>query len=91
MHSIKLNSHVGDDGILQLQVPVGIANADLEVMIIVQPLPTVATNPPSQAKTPEELGYSREFLEVLGSWEGTLERPEQLPYEEREEIRWDTF
>jgi len=59
---------VGEDGILQLQVPVGIVNADLAVMIIVQPLPSVTTHQPVAAKTPEELGYSREFLEVLGRY-----------------------
>ncbi len=38
----------------------------------------------------EELGYTREFIEeVVGSWEGEpLERPEQLPFEVREEIQW---
>ncbi|MEH2108238.1 hypothetical protein [Nostoc sp.] len=36
------------------------------------------------------LEYSRKFVEeVIGSWEGEpLERPEQLPIEEREEIQW---
>ena len=43
----------------------------------------------SATKTPEELGYSRRFLEeVIGSWEGEpIERPEQLYFEKREEIQ----
>jgi hypothetical protein len=34
MESIKLKSHVGDDGVLQIQVPVDFKNEDLEVMVI---------------------------------------------------------
>jgi len=78
MQTIKLKSHVGEDGVLQLQLPIGIKNTDLEVIVIFQPLK--ADSKPSEAKTPEELGYSREFIEVLGSWEGELERPEQTPF-----------
>ncbi|MGB8645025.1 MAG: hypothetical protein WCF84_07290 [Anaerolineae bacterium] len=38
MTSIQLQSHVGSDGILKLQVPVGVVNVDLEVMVIVTPV-----------------------------------------------------
>ena len=89
MQTIKLKSYVGEDGVLQLQLPIGVKNTDLEVIVVFQPLK--ADSKPSEAKTPEELGYSREFIEVLGSWEGELERPEQTPFQEREEINWDTF
>jgi hypothetical protein len=37
MDSIKLKTHIGDDGLLQLQLP--IANQDLEVMVIYQAIP----------------------------------------------------
>lgn len=84
MHSIKLRSHVGSDGILQLQVPLELHDVDIEVMVIVQPL-TAAT----QVKPPEQLGWQPGFFEeVAGSWEGEpLVRPEQLPLEVREELR----
>lgn len=36
MQTIKLHSHVGEDGILHLDVPVGIADTDLEITITVQ-------------------------------------------------------
>jgi len=89
MQSIKLKSHVGEDGVLQLQLPVGVKNTDLEIIVVFQAVKV--DSKPSEAKTPEELGYSREFIEVLGSWEGELERPEQTPFKEREEVNWDTF
>ena len=51
-------------------------------MIVFQPVIQKSSQSPN--KTPEELGYSRKFVEeVIGSWEGEpLKRPEQLPLEE---------
>ncbi|VXD22340.1 conserved hypothetical protein [Planktothrix serta PCC 8927] len=37
MDSLKVNAYVGDDGVLQLQLPV--SNEELEVMVIYQPIP----------------------------------------------------
>lgn len=91
MESIKLRAHVGDDGIVQIQLPQNAANQDLELVIVFQPI--VETSPQTEAKTPEEIGCSRNFSEnVIGSWEGEpLERPEQLPSQNRKEIQWFTF
>ncbi|MEH1808361.1 hypothetical protein [Nostoc sp.] len=90
MESIKIRTYIGDDGILQIQLPPEIANQELDVVIVFQPVIQKSSEPPT--KTPEELGYSRKFVEeVIGSWEGDpLERPDQLPFEEREEIQWPT-
>ena len=38
MQSISLQSHIGNDGILKLQIPVGISNVEVEVLVIMQPL-----------------------------------------------------
>ncbi|NEQ69163.1 MAG: hypothetical protein F6K21_27485 [Symploca sp. SIO2D2] len=84
MESIKLKSHVGDDGVLKIQVPVYLKNEDLEVMIIFQPIKSEDDN----SATLESRGWQPGFFEeVIGGWEGKpLERPEQLPYEIREEL-----
>lgn len=37
MESLKVNTYVGDDGVLQVQLPV--SNEALEVMVIYQPIP----------------------------------------------------
>ncbi|MBE9142991.1 hypothetical protein [Planktothrix mougeotii] len=37
MESLKVNTYVGDDGVLQVQLPV--SNEELEVMVIYQPIP----------------------------------------------------
>jgi hypothetical protein len=44
MQSIKLNSHVGSDGILHLDVPVNIKNAELEVLITVKNINSTQEN-----------------------------------------------
>jgi hypothetical protein len=36
MQSIKLCSHVGADGILHLEIPVGITDKEMEVVVIYQ-------------------------------------------------------
>jgi hypothetical protein len=43
MESIKVRRRVGQDGILHLDIPVGIIERDVEVMVIYQPVssPTV--------------------------------------------------
>jgi len=84
MESIKLQSHVGDDGVLHIQIPVGFKNEDLEVMVIFQPLKSGN----SHLTTLKSKGWQPGFFEeVIGSWEGEpLERPEQLPFNVREEL-----
>lgn len=55
MESIKLESHVGSDGMLKLEVPVGFKDADLEVTVMVQPTP--------RSKLPEARGWPPDFFE----------------------------
>jgi len=93
METLKVRTYVGDDGILKIQLPQQLVNQELEVVLVFHPTqiaPTVTLAKPHQ--TPEELGFSRRFLDkVIGSWEGEpLERPEQLPFTEREDIQWHT-
>lgn len=58
MQTIKLCSHVGDDGILHLDIPVDITDKQIELVLIYQPIEPVA-----QTKTPEELGWPSGFFE----------------------------
>ena len=78
METITLNSHVGADGVLKLEVPVKLTNVDLEVVLIVQPV------------TPEskDLGWPAGFFEeVAGGWQGgQLVREDQGEYEIRKEL-----
>ncbi len=84
MKSITLRSHVGEDGVLKLQVPLDVTNTDLEVMVIVQPIADT-----SQLEAAQEKSWSPGFFEeVIGGWEGEpLVRESQGEYEDREEFQ----
>jgi hypothetical protein len=77
MNRIVVKSRVGSNGILQVTLPVGPADADREVQITVEPI-----SPPAQS--PDE--WRRRVLETAGMWQGDLERPEQGEYEQREPV-----
>ena len=82
MQSITLRSHVGTDGILHLDVPVGLHNTDLEVTV------TLKAVTPKMVKTPEELGWPPGFFErTAGAWQGEpLTRGAQGEYEKRDNL-----
>lgn len=82
MQSITLRSHVGPDGILHLNIPVGLHDAEIEVTVTVQPVTT------AKAKTPEELGYPPDFFErTAGSFKD--EPLVRYPQGELQERNWD--
>ena len=83
MQIITLRSHVGEDGIMHLQVPVGKTDVDLEVVVIIQ-----QTTPATQANTPKARGWPPGFFErTAGAWQGEpLTRGEQGEYEKRDEL-----
>lgn len=37
MQTIKLDAHVGSDGVLKLELPVGFGDEDVEVLVVIQP------------------------------------------------------
>ncbi len=82
MHSIKLRSRVGADGMLQVQLPLGLRDVDLEVMVIVQPIE------PSSLETAGERGWPPGFFEQTAGAlaDDPLVRGEQGAYEEREAL-----
>ncbi|WP_224096100.1 hypothetical protein [Nostoc sp. MS1] len=46
METMKLRSHIGADGILQIQTPTDLKDTPVEVVVVIQPLPNadVATS-----------------------------------------------
>ena len=66
MNRIVFKSRVGSNGILQLELPVGPADADREVQITVE-----SVGPP--ALSPDE--WRRRIVETAGKWQGEFERP----------------
>jgi hypothetical protein len=67
---------------LHLDIPSGLADTDVDVTVILQPV-----NQPASGPT-EELGWSSGFFEsVVGSWQGEpLTREREGEYEAREKL-----
>jgi len=83
MHSIKLTRRVGADGILHLDIPLGITDREVEIMVIYQPIEIS-----KQQKTPEELGWTPGFFEQTAGClaDDPIQRYPQGEYEEREPL-----
>ncbi len=82
MQSVKLHSHVGRDGILKLEVPVGLSEVDLEVVVIVHPIKKTPT-----ARAAQRAGWSPDFFKrIAGAWKGELVREPQGEYEVRKPL-----
>lgn len=63
MQSVKLKAHIGPDGLLKLELPTELANTDLEVLVVMQPLEASKAINGNKALTPEELGWPPGFFE----------------------------
>jgi hypothetical protein len=83
MESIKIRQRVGQDGILHLNIPVGMQDKEVEVMVIYQSL-EIAT----ATKTPEDLGWTSGFFEQTAGClaDDPIQRYPQGEFEEREPI-----
>ncbi len=79
MQTVHVQSQTGSDGILHLEVPVGLPNADLEVVLVIQP-----RSPAPHPEAGEAPDWPPGFLEeTAGAWQGELVR-DQGQFEERE-------
>jgi hypothetical protein len=76
-----LSARVGPDGILNLNVPVGISDANREVKIIVEPADMVG-----EATEVTQEQWARFVAETTGAWLGELERPEPGEFEVRDQV-----
>jgi hypothetical protein len=77
MNRMVVKSRVGSNGVLQLTLPLGPADANQEVQITVEPI----DRPPL---TPDE--WRRGIMATAGKWQGDFERPEQGDYEQRDQL-----
>jgi len=69
MNRIVLNSKVSSDGTLRLSLPLGLAEADHEVRVIVESMTTQTATSQSEWEA---------WVDAMsGSWEGDFERPSQ--------------
>lgn len=79
MKTVQLESKVGVDGILSLEIPFGAAEAQKRVLVTIQPLPAEPVN------NPPAVDWHTFVAETYGSCAGLgLKEPEDLPAERRE-------
>ena len=78
---ITVRSHTGPDGVLSIRVPTELAEADVDVVIVVHPVDEAA-----EGEGAEALGWPPGFLEkYYGALAGSgLKRHPQGDYEERD-------
>ena len=61
MEAIKMKTHVGDDGVMKLEVPTSFSNSDLEVIVVVH------------SQTPQQDGFDRaEWIAFVETTAGSL-------------------
>jgi hypothetical protein len=82
MTQLELRARIGPDGILTLDVPVGISEANREVKVIVEPSDVGVAH--TSKMTRDE--WKRFVDETAGAWMGDLERPAQGEFEVRDEL-----
>lgn len=88
MISIQTKTHVGADGTLSIQIPTTLRETDVEVMVVVQPVPSREPSSVNLTPTPGELGWPSGFFEnTYGSLkDDPIERGPQGEHEVRETV-----
>jgi hypothetical protein len=80
MQTIRFRTHVGTDGLLKLEIPLEVADSDLEVEINVQPIEEAAVTKGTWPR-----GYFEQTAGVLA--DDPLIRASQGEYEKREPLQ----
>ena len=79
METIKLKTHIDDSGTLRLELPTQLANQNVEVLVVLQPL---QEEPRDALGWP--IGYFDEVYGILA--DDPIERGDQGEFEKREPI-----
>jgi hypothetical protein len=85
MKTIELRATVAEDGTLTIRLPPDVPPGEHDLVLVIdQPQRPAHGMKPA----PEQLGWPPDFFEkVVGAWKGEpLQRPEQGPYEIREDL-----
>ncbi len=78
MTQTEIKSRVGSDGVLKVDIPVGLAEANRDVVVTIKPLPTC------HPSTETAQDWKDFVAETYGSCVGLgLEEPDDLPLQQR--------
>lgn len=85
METIKLETNVGEDGVLRLELSRHVTNQKLEVVEVIQPL--------EELESVDELGWPIGFFDrTYGALaDDPIERPAELPPEVRDMVECTSF
>ncbi len=78
MTRMTMSGRVGADGVLRVNVPVGINEADQAVRITVEPA--------SPQKTMTQTEWAAWVDSMAGTWQGDFQRPPQGEFQERDPL-----
>ena len=76
MNRVILHSKVDPDGILRLNVPVGVVDADREMVVTIEPADPVIDSP----------DYKAWLDDIAGRWQGEFERLPAAPFDSRDSL-----
>jgi hypothetical protein len=76
MTRVILHSKVDPDGILRLNVPVGVVDADREMLVTIEPANSVN----------DSQGYAAWLDAMAGSWQGEFERLPAASFDSRDSL-----
>jgi hypothetical protein len=77
METIKIRTHIGSDGLLKFELPVGIRDVDAEIVVV------YSVQPASGGDDCET--FINETYGILA--DDPIERPAELPFYVRDEIK----
>ena len=78
MNRMIVKSRVGPDGVLNVSIPFGAADANCEVQMTIEP-----SGSPGVRSRQDYLDFLKA---TAGAWQGEFERPEQGDYEVRDPL-----
>jgi hypothetical protein len=78
MTKMIANARIGADGVLRLNLPVGLQEANRHVLVTVEPA--------SSKKTMTQSEWESWVESMAGSWQGDFERPPQGELQERDPL-----
>lgn len=82
MKTMQIRSHVGTDGVLELKLPSGLSETDVDVVVVVHPIP-----PNGLQSEAERLEWQEFVTRTAGSIQDpTFFRHEQGEYEQRDDL-----
>ncbi|HEX2623336.1 MAG TPA: hypothetical protein VHL11_24415 [Phototrophicaceae bacterium] len=84
METLKVKAHIGADGVLKLEIPTGLADREVDVVVVMQTTDAPAMDTSAMDENGWPIGFFDRTYGALA--DDPIERPPQLPLEARDPI-----